>query len=1358
MAERTISTRLVLAGESEYRAAIKQINAEYQTLKSALKLVDSQFKGQANTLAALEAKNKALNDVISKVSEKLKTENDALKKNQEYQKQAATSIEETKAKIAAKTAELEKLRKSTDDTTKEEQALTEEIVRLNAELNKSVAAEKTAAAAVEKHQTAANKAQTEVNNLNGELSKNNKYLDEAKTSTDKCAKSIDEFGKETQQAASQATQFGDKTKQSVDALASALAAAGIAATVKEIAEALMAAVQASREFESAMAGVAKTTNLSGSDLADMGESIKGMSLDIPLTTTELAKIGEVAGQLGVANKDLLSFTEVMANLGVATNLTSEEAATMLAQFAAITGMDTSQYSNLGAAIVDLGNNFATNEQRIVEMSQSIAAAATNAGIAESDMLALSTAVTSLGIETQAGGTSMSKLIMDMQTAVETGKGLNDWAKAAGMSATEFAALWGQDATAAIQAFIKGLSSVEGGSTVMLDTLGITETRMVRMINSLMNAESASGTLTNALKTSKTAWAENTALVKEAETRYATTESKIKLFNNSVNNLGIAVGDELTPALGNLAEVGQDVAEWATEVVKANPELVKFVAALVAASVAFVGMAGAAVLTTKAVQALSAAMTANPWTIWASAIAAVVAALITLVATSEETDAKLKAISESTKETAKTYEDLVASIESENDTVVGLISTLSLLSEKENKTASDKKAILDIIDQLNEKIPELGLAFNETTQTINKTIDSVLELARAQYEAAQKEAETKRLTDLYTERYTLTDKITEAEKRLKDAIEAEAEARTKLSPRDPQDAIELGEYAKAVQDAKFELEGYNALLETNATNLTAAGGSVAEFNASLEENISKLDEDNASFAQGYARVATEITAQLDALAAKQAEVYKEAYDGISQTVDGFDRMGKTAPTSIKKVTDALQSQIDFMDTYGDNIKKAAELGIDEGLLATLSDGSVESANILAGIVADGGKHIGELNEKFKGVETGKQDYSNIVTDMRTKSDTEFDAIKNKYDELIADFDQSKETFQAGADTVQGLINGLKGRIDSGELERTGAEAAAAFEKGYKAAMEQKSPSKKMERDAEDTVQGLIIGYQNKLPELYALLEQAGVLMSEKLSGKDAFASAYASVGFGPFDEKVVKTEDTIDDLIDKVKSQEKYLTDYSDNLNKAMSLDLDATLLAELADGSEKSAEYLQIIVNSGAEKIQELNAELGKVSEGKLKFAGTVGSMSTYFNGKAKDIEDRVKLMVQEFNQSAAAEKSGNATIQGLIDGINAKIKELKIKAGEVNGIMAGIGSGDSDGSHAAGLSYVPYDDYTANLHRGERVLTALENKAYMADQITNNYSTRGGVVVNIYPREMSKAQSDYLVDKIDRRFGGALA
>ena len=1031
MAGRKISTKLVVEGESQYKSSIANINRELKTLESALKLVDSNFKGQANTMAALEAKNKALNDVIGKTTEKLNAENTALDK--------AKAARSGYAEAAQKAREqLDNLKKTTDDATKETEEYAAQVAVIQAEINKYEAAEQKAAAAIENHSTKANKAQVELNNLNGQLTNNEKYLDEAKKSADGCATSIDKYGKEVKDAADESEDFGEKSTDAIEGLAAALAAAGITATVKEIAEALKACSESSIAFESAMAGVAKTTTLSGAGLTEFANQVKDLTLTVPVTATEFAKIAEIAGQLGVADADLMTFSRTMADLGVATNMTAEEAAVMLAQFAAITGMDTSSYDKLGSTIVALGNNFATNEKKITDMAQGIAGAGTNAKISEADMLALSAAVTALGIETQAGATSMSKLIQDMQMAVETGDGLNDWAEAAGMTAIEFAELWGTDATAAISAFIGNLDNLDVSAGQMLDTLGITETRMVRMVTSLVNAEQKTGLLTSALNTSNGAWEENAALLKEAETRYKTTESQIKLYKNSLENLKIAVGDKLNPALADLAGIGKNINDWAAKFIEENEAIVPVITGVVIGLGVFTTALTVMTMVTlpKVIEAftlLHTVLMSNPWILVATGIAAVATAIGLMIANAND---GTKAAQEFTKEletTAAAREEAMTSISQEEAATGMLVERLNELIDKTSRTAAENAELQGIIDELNGRIEGLNLAYDKNTGALNRNVDSVQDMIQARYDQIKADEALQSAIEIIGEKARVEDELTQALIDQEAALikyNAAMERYNEVS-NDPLYAGQVGGFYSAVVEAEIALTDASAAVDEHLNSLSKLGQEYSDVTGSLEGYVGAAGN-AAAGTQGLQTVTEEsvnsIQERLGALSESYQEAYEAAYNSITSTISGFSEMAATVPTDIQTVMDALDSQDDFISTYMENLAKAAEMGLDEGLLAELSDGSEESANILQGIVDDGGEKIQELNEKFREVQQGKEDFAAEIADMQTSFSEVAGEIVTDAENMVAGLNLQLEAYGAGADTIQGYIDGLLSKLD------------------------------------------------------------------------------------------------------------------------------------------------------------------------------------------------------------------------------------------------------------------------------------------------------------------------------------------
>lgn len=347
------------------------------------------------------------------------------------------------------------------------------------------------------------------------------------------------------------------------------------------------AIKPAIEFESAMAGVFKTVSGTPRQLLEIQNGIRKMATEIPISVVELAALAESAGQLGIKTESILGFTRTMADLGVTTNLAGEEAASTLAKFANITGMSQNNFDRLGSTIVALGNNLATTESDIAAMGLRLAGAGRQIGLTEAQILSFAGALSSVGIEAEAGGSAFSKVMNNMQLAVETGnKNLASFAKVAGMSAKEFQNAFKKDAAGAINAFIKGLGRAQenGESAIkVLDDMGITE---VRMRDALLRAAGASDVFTQSIELGTKAWEENTALAEEASKRYETTESQIKIMKQAINDIGISLGSVFLPHLAKAAKQVSELAQRFSEFAQKNPELIKTITKVVGGLLAF----------------------------------------------------------------------------------------------------------------------------------------------------------------------------------------------------------------------------------------------------------------------------------------------------------------------------------------------------------------------------------------------------------------------------------------------------------------------------------------------------------------------------------------------------------------------------------------------------------------------------------------------------------------------------------------------------------------------------------------------------------------------------------------------------
>lgn len=313
-------------------------------------------------------------------------------------------------------------------------------------------------------------------------------------------------------------------------------------------------ISSAKEFETAFTGVEKTVDGTATQMENLKQGIKDMAEEIPASTTEISAVAEAAGQLGIQTDSVLGFTKTMINMGNATNLSADEAATTLARFANITKMSQSDFDKLGSVIVALGNNFATTEAEIADMGMNLASAGTQVGMNQSQVMALATALSSVGLEAQAGGTAFSKVMVNMQLAVEKGgKDLKNFASVAGMSTKQFQKAFKEDATSAIMKFVEGLSkSGERGKSAIkiLDDMGITETRLR---DALLRSANASDVMSKAIEVGNKAWDENTALTEEADKRYKTLDSRLQMTKNKIINVATNTGSKLTPTFNKLLD-------------------------------------------------------------------------------------------------------------------------------------------------------------------------------------------------------------------------------------------------------------------------------------------------------------------------------------------------------------------------------------------------------------------------------------------------------------------------------------------------------------------------------------------------------------------------------------------------------------------------------------------------------------------------------------------------------------------------------------------------------------------------------------------------------------------------------------
>lgn len=927
-----------------------------------------------------------------------------------------------------------------------------------------------------------------------------------------------------EQAAVQAQKLGTSASSAFEQIGQALAAAGITAAIREAAQYFADCAQASMDFETAVTGVAKTTDLTDEELAAMADSIRSLSTEIPATAEEISAVAEAAGQLGIQKEALLDFTETMVMLGTSTNMTADEAATALARFANITGMGAGEYDRLGATIVDLGNSFATTEQEITEMATRLASAGTLAGISEPGILALAAAMSSVGIEAEAGGTAMTETLNAIETAVAGGgEALDEFARLAGMSSEVFAETWQNDALSALTSFIGGLGQLDeqGESTVLvLENLGLTGVRQSNMLKSLGLAAEQ---MTGAVDLANTAWEENTALTDEASKRYATTQSQLILLQNSYRNVQAAIGDAYTPTLKELYAAGTDVLDGAAQFIRDNPALVK---ALGVAAGAFGLVTGAVAASTVAINAFKVASMTIPGLNIIMGVTAGVAALGAAVvllqeATAQEADeldtltATSRAQYAEMQELQAEYGEVCASMGDtsyEAQRLKAELDEATAAFEEQKQTAEELEAAhreaIDAHNELMASYDETVRSQEKETYSTQSLMEKLEELMAVEGKSASVKQEILAVVDLLNEAMPelalsydqYADSLNLSRDAIRGLVEAELEREHSAEKRDQLKKLideesglyqtlqtdieetinrqhELTAAQKAYDEAFREnddvahvrpyLERVGAAQEAWEEARAAKAEAQAAYNenqeaiAALKDELSGYTEEMTESEKEVQDMLSSANAKVQELAASYTEAYTAALESVSGQYQLWDQAAEVVAVGADAINSALESQVSYWQSYNDNL-----------------------ANLTAR-----GEDIAGLSEMIASFADGSSDSVNAVAGMASATDEELATMVSNWQELQAEQEKT-------AGSMADLKTDFSAAMD--ELQTELAADIEAMNLGEEAAASGKA-----------TIQGYLNGVTVMLPQVQAAYQRLANAASNALGGTSVPDRGFAS---------------------------------------------------------------------------------------------------------------------------------------------------------------------------------------------------------------------------------------------------------
>jgi TP901 family phage tail tape measure protein len=966
---RSISTKVSIVGERQYKAAITSINSELRVLKSEMTAVTAEFQQNANSEAALSSKMETLTRTLDKQREKVKTLSDAVKAGKQAQENWKTTIEQTKkdlqeandkistldkstassgkqwneykTKLDAANQEMKALKATEGDTTEQQNELQAEINQLKAEMGKlkestGGAAEETGKlytkqAELNKNLTTqegklqsatekTNRWQIQLNNarateasLNVETQKTKKYLDEAKRSTDHCATSIDKFGKETKEAADKLDEAGEgagKVGDAFQTLSSMLMTVGLARGIKKIVDILKECVEVSADFHYTLATVQAVTGETSEEIGKLEGQAREYASSTIFSAQDIAESYEVMGRAGWTTTEMLDSMQGTMSLAASAGEDLSSTTNIVVDAMTAFGYSADQAGHFADV---LAQTAADSNTTVALLGNSFQACATTAGAmgytVDDVALALGIMANS-GLKAETAGTALTTALTRMSGANETASGAMENLGLSMFDTSGQAKPLGQFLNELRDAFAGMTEEEKVNNAYMLAG----QRGMKGLLAIVNSSEEDWNALTESIADCSGAADEMSNIQLDTYT------GQVKVMKNAMEDLQIAVGDKLTPALGKLAEWFTGVLNGLTGFVENTEIAAPVVMGAVTALGAFTTAITVATVAVKAFEAVQGALGAALGPV-GLAVGAISIALGVAVSAFMETGG-------AEENFRATHQATMDSIGQESDNISALVARLTELTSKSSVNAAEQKEISAIVSTLNGKIPDLALEYDGLSNSVNLSTEAILA-------AAQAMANQDKIEEDYELLGKLQEKMAGAQDTLADSMGEAAAAQTAYDNALAEYNEHLGEspstvseYKDALNDAKEDMEFWNDQVERDTE---AVNGYQEEIDATTSEiqELSGGTSDATDATEGLGDEANATSEDMAKLSEKTAEANEKMNDLYGETMA------------------AIESGTDLRDKY-DDLKKTFEQYKDKADEATVAmvEQQLAQLNLLA----------------------------------------------------------------------------------------------------------------------------------------------------------------------------------------------------------------------------------------------------------------------------------------------------------------------------------------------------------------------------------------------------------------------------
>ena len=840
---------------------------------------------------------------------------------------------------------------------------------------------------------------------------------------------------------------------------------------------IAAATKTAIEFEDAWTGVTKTVNATPQQFEKINAGLKKLAQTTSSTYQDIAHYAELAGQMGIPTDSIVGFTKTITQLGDTTNLVGEEAAQSIAKFSNVMVSQSKKtntyYSRLGSTIVDLGNKFSTTESDIMNMATRLGVSGKMVGFNSNQVLGLSTALSSLGIEAAAGGGSVSKMLKTIDLSVSTGNDLlYEFAEVSGMTSQQFQKAWGEDAAGTFLKFVQGIGK-SGDVTKTLNDLGITEIRQAQAMGALAQS---SDVLANALNVSKNAWNSNTAMANEAEKRYATLKSQLSQTWEAIKQAGNELGQAFTPTLTDLLKIvkkaanafsnldegtqqtiakmllltaaAYPTAKGVSKVAGATQSAVKFFTkshpslekvadgfgdaakAGELANTSVLSLAKGFVLTHPAITAVTVALGAFAGAVvWADKTRKEAMETANKELAYKDTDyaVTLKVIdgyekyAKSMSKTKTSMGEIVTQYMQNNKTASHLMKTIEDLNAKESLNATQKTMLAEAVRELNQLYPDLGVEIDENTGKLNLNEDSnykSIDAIKERITQIQEEAKQEALASIAKKNAAAQLKAEMKNAELTESINSTTDSLRKLS----------AEYAVGHISMQDYMNQSSALKDSINTLCTDLADSYTKLHETQTQSIL---QSNYLETQSFEQMGTTMKAQLTDIAAQAAQAGIQIPIGIQEGITN----GTANAVEAANYMATLMNMNQLVDEAG-MIGGSIPTSVANGILANCGSIS-EATNAMNNLItlANAVKSAGMSGEQIPtdvatAVANGQMSVSDAVTKMMSDTDPK---IKKAGEQMLKE-SQNSITGIADAFANDGTTSAAVGKM-GGKMKKS-----------------------------------------------------------------------------------------------------------------------------------------------------------------------------------------------------------------------------------------------------------------------------------------------------------------------------------